>query len=93
MSDSATPRTVAHQAPSSVGFSRQDYWSGLPFSAPGDLPHPGIDPGSPSLQADSLPSEPQGRLGSTGPWCQFLEVSFCGGGGGMRKCSKLGVVL
>jgi len=40
-----------------MGFSRQEYWSGLPFPAPGDLPDPGIEPGSPSLQADSLPSK------------------------------------
>ena len=56
----ATPRTVACQAPLSMGLSRQDYWSGLPFPFPGDLPNPGIEPGSPALQADSLPSEPQG---------------------------------
>ena len=60
-----TPRTVAHQAPLSVGFSTQQYWSGLPFPSPEDLPNPGIEPGSPALQADSLVSEPQGRsLGS-----------------------------
>ena len=53
-----TPWTVAHQAPLSMGFSRQEYWSGLPFPSPGDLPNPGIKPGSPALQADSLPSEP-----------------------------------
>ena len=51
-----TAWTVAHQAPLSMGFSRQEYWSGLPFPSPGDLPDPGIEPGSPSLQADSLPS-------------------------------------
>jgi len=43
-----------------MGFSRQEYWSGLPFTSPGDLPDPGNEPGSPTLQADSLPSEPQG---------------------------------
>ena len=48
------------QAPPSMGFSRQDYWSGLPFSSPGDIPNPGIEPGSPALQANTLPSEPQG---------------------------------
>ena len=53
-----TPWTVAHQAPLSMGFSRQEYWSGLPFPSPGDLPDPGIEPGSPALQADSLPTEP-----------------------------------
>ena len=42
-------------------FSRQEYWSGLPFLSPGDLPDPGIEPGSPALQADSLPSEPSGK--------------------------------
>ena len=47
---------VAHQAPLSMGFSRQEYWSGLPYPSPGDLPDPGIEPGSPALQADSLPT-------------------------------------
>ena len=51
----ATPRTVAHQAPLSMGFPRQEYWSGLPFPPPGDLAGPGIKPVSPALQADSLP--------------------------------------
>ena len=54
----ATPWTVAHQAPESMEFSSQDYWSGLPFPSPGDLPNPGIKPGSPAWQADALPSEP-----------------------------------
>ena len=57
-----TPWTVARQAPLSMGFSRQEYWSGLPFLSPGDLPKPGIEPGSPALQADTLPSEPPGKL-------------------------------
>ena len=52
---------IAHQGPPSMEFSRQEYWSGLPFPSPGDLPHPGIEPGSPSLQADALPSEPLGK--------------------------------
>ena len=52
---SVTPWTVARQAPLSMEFSRQDYWNGLPFPSPGDLPDPGIEPGSPALQADSLP--------------------------------------
>ena len=52
-----TPWTVAYQVPPSMGFSRQEYWGGLPFPSPGDLPDPGIDPGSPALQADSLPTE------------------------------------
>ena len=55
---SGTPWTAAHQAPPSVGFSRQEYWSGLPFPSPGDLPDPEIEPRSPSLQADALTSEP-----------------------------------
>ena len=54
----ATPWTVAYQAPPSMGFSRQEYWSGLPFPSPGDLPNPWIEPGSRALQADSLPAEP-----------------------------------
>ena len=49
----ATPWTVAHQAPLSMGFSRQEYWSGLPFPSPGDLLDPGIEPRSLALQADS----------------------------------------
>ena len=64
-----TPWNIAHQAPLSMGFSRQEYWSGLPFPSPGHLPNPGIDPRSPALQADSLPTEPANRqdsLGNTG---------------------------
>ena len=56
-----TPWTVAYQASLSMGFSRQEYWSGLPFPSPGDLPDPGIKPRSPTLQVDSLPSEPPGK--------------------------------
>ena len=57
-----TPWTVALQAPLSIGFSRQEYWSGLPFPSPGYLPDPGIKPGSLALQADFLPSESPGNL-------------------------------
>ena len=57
-----TPWTVAYQVPSSMGFSRQECWSGLPSPSPGDLPDPGIEPGSPTLQADALPSEPPGKV-------------------------------
>ena len=57
----AIPWTVAHQAPLSMGFSRQKYWSGLPFPSPGDLPDPGIKPRSPALEADALTSEPPGK--------------------------------
>ena len=49
-----------------MGFSRQEYWSGLPVPSPGDLPNPGIEPRSPELQADSLPAEPQGKPKNTG---------------------------
>ena len=56
-----TPCTVAHQAPLSMVFSGQKYWSGLPFPFPGDLPDPRIEPMSPTLQADTLPSEPPGN--------------------------------
>ena len=54
----ATAWTVAYQAPLSMEFSRQEYWSGLPFPSPGDLPDPGTETRSPALQADTLPSEP-----------------------------------
>ena len=56
-----TPWTVAYKAPPSMGFSRQGYWSGLPFPSPEDLPHPGVEPRSPTLQADTLLSEPPGK--------------------------------
>ena len=56
----AAPWTLAYQASQSMEFSRQEYWSGLSFSSPGDLPDPGIEPGSPALQADTLPTEPPG---------------------------------
>ena len=71
MSDSAIPWTVAHQALLSMEFSRQEYWSGLPSPSPGDLPNPGIKPGSPTLQADSLPSELPGKP----PFYTKLKVS------------------
>ena len=58
MSDSLRPQGVY---PLSTEFSRQEYWSGLPFPFPRDLPDPGIEPRSPTLQADSLPSEPSGK--------------------------------
>ena len=60
---------AAHQVPPSLGFSRQEHWSGLPFPSPGDLPGPGIKPRSPSLQADSLPAEPPGK-----PSYMFLHI-------------------
>ena len=57
----ATPWIVGYQAPQSMKFSKQEYWSGLPFSSPGDLPNPGIKPWSPTLQADALLSKPPGK--------------------------------
>ena len=57
----ATPCTTAHQAPLSIEFPRQEHWSGLPFPSPGDLSDPGIEPGSPALEADSLPTELLGK--------------------------------
>ena len=65
-----TPWTVAHQAPLSMDFSRREYWSGLPFPSLGDLPKPGIELRSPSLQADSLHTEPPGK-----PFSSVVGVS------------------
>ena len=65
VSDFATARTVACQGLLSMGFSRQEYWSGLPFSSPGERPDPVIKPRSLVFRTDSLPSEPQGNLCST----------------------------
>ena len=62
MSDFAIPWTVAYQAPLSMEFSRQEYWSGLPFLSPGDLSDPGIEPRSLALQEDTLPSELPGKF-------------------------------
>ena len=85
----ASPWTVALQAPLSVEFSTQECWSGLPFPSPGDLPDPGIKPGSPALQAESLPSEPPGKWLIQFPvwkaltvftlWClsELLLLLFC----------------
>ena len=69
----ATPWTVALQGPLSMGFSRQEYWSGLPFPSPGDLPNPGIKPGYPAWLADSLPLSCQG---STETGWETLIPSF-----------------
>ena len=70
-----TPWIVAYQAPPSMGFSRQEYWRGLPFPSPGGLPDPGIEPRSRALQADALPSEPPGKplLGKGASNCLFLQ--------------------
>ena len=64
---------MAYQAPLTMGFSRQKYWNGLPFPSPGDLPDPGIKPQSPALQADTLPSEPPGKLGKALTICLSNE--------------------
>ena len=66
-----TPWTVAYQAPQSMEFSRQEYWSGLPFPSPGDLPNPGIEPRSPALETDALPYEPPGK-----PYQVLRPVNF-----------------
>ena len=71
----ATPWTVAHQIPLSLEFSRQEYWSGLPFPSPGDFPNPGIKLQSPVLQADSLPSEPPGKPKTSTD--SFLKDLYC----------------
>ena len=69
---------IAHQAPLSMEFSRQEYWSGLPFPSPGDLPNPGIKPRSPPLQADSSPSEPPGKPKTDPTWSQSrLKEDAC----------------
>ena len=68
----AAPWTVAHQNSLSMDCSRQEYWSGLPFSSPGDLPDLGIKPWPPSLQVDSLPSEPPGKQSVLTFWCIYL---------------------
>ena len=72
-----TPRTVGYEAPLSMGFSRQECWSGLPFPSPGDLPNPGIQPGSPTLQPDTLPSEPPGRSLYTKKNVKVLVTQSC----------------
>ena len=83
----ATPLTVAYQAAPSMGFSRQECWSGLPFPSPEDLPDPGIEPRSPSLQADTLLSEPPGshlnnvnysnsRAWNIYPFFKVISISF-----------------
>ena len=64
----ATPWTVAYPAPPSMGFSRQEYWSGLPFLSPGDLPNSGLKPRSPAFQADALTSEPPEKLQMMNSW-------------------------
>ena len=66
LSDFVTPWTVTARLLCPWGFSRQEYWSGLPCLPPGDLPNPGIEPRSPTVQTDSLPAEPEGKPKNTG---------------------------
>ena len=72
----ATPWTVAYQAPPSMGFSRQECWSGLPFPSPGNLPDPGIETGSPALQADALLSEPPKYMCVQSCWTLWDNMDF-----------------
>ena len=72
-----TPWTVTCQALQSMGFSKQKYWSGLPFPSPGDLPNPGIEPQSPVLQTDSLPPEPPGKPRPKNKWWRRHTKSPC----------------
>ena len=65
-----TPWTVSHQAPQAMEFSRPEYWSGLPFPPPGDLPEPRTEPSPPTLKADSLPFEPRGKPIKSRGWQQ-----------------------
>ena len=76
----ATLWTVAYKAPPTMGFSRQEYWSGLPFHSPGDLPNPGIKPGSPALEADALTSEPPGKPYYGTPYyvCSYFHPKYLG---------------
>ena len=76
-----TPWSVAHKAPLAMGFSRQEYWSGLPCPPPGDLPNPGIEPWLPALQANSLPSE--------SPYCLLIWSLCCLDGCITRECNVL----
>ena len=80
---------VDYQAPPSMGFSWQEYWSELPFPSPGDLPDPGIKPGSPTLDADALTSEPPGKPGPQIPFVSFFNVF--GAQGRAQLVSKLQV--
>ena len=87
----ATPWTVARQAPLSIEFSRPEYWSGLPFSSPGDLPNPGIEPRSPTFQPNSLPSQPPGKPTVLRGRCRaphFTDETSSAGRGGRHTCPR-----
>ena len=85
----ATPWTVAHQAPPSMGFSRQEYWSGFPFPSPGHLPNPGIEPRSPALQVDALTSEHQLKVFSV---CSIIETLYNLDSHKMKQPTKIVIV-
>ena len=92
----AIPWTVAYWAPLSMEFQRQQYWSGLPFPSPGDLPNPGLKPGSPALQTDVLPSEPYQPLCQTqyqNRSTQFLVLDMEGSFKSWSQRSKLVHIL
>ena len=76
VSDSLRPPWRAHQAPPSMGFSRQEYWSGLPFPFPGDLPDPVVEPRSPAFQADTLPSDPPVKMKEVGIRPKGMEEGY-----------------
>ena len=82
-----TPQTVAYEAPPSMGFSRQEYWSGLPFPSSGDLPDPGIEPRSSALQADALPSKPPGKPELIHSECLLGLSLWWRAGGGESVCN------
>ena len=82
-----TSRTVACQAPLFMGFSRQEYWNGLPFPSPGDLPHPGIEPASPTLWANSLLLRHRGKLRQE-KLCFSLYSPKCSGWGTVSQIEK-----
>ena len=88
-----TPWTVACQVPLSIGFSRQEYWSGLPFPSPGHLPEPGIESGSPTFHADSSPTELPGKPSFPGagfnPWLGIKILQAKGHGKKPPKPPKL----
>ena len=94
--DTVIPWTVARQAPLSMEFSRPEYWNGLPFASPGDLPHPGIKHRLSALQADSLPSELLGNpifIHYWGlPWWLSCEKSACNAGD-LGSNPELGISL
>ena len=86
----ATPWTVAHQTPLSMGFSKQEYWNGLPCPPPGDLPNPGIEPRSPALQADSLLSEPPGKpINAIDLYKRYRCVSAAAASKSLQSCPTL----